>query len=174
MSIRVFRFNKLQLAFLVLFLFVLSAWMPAAAQTKPGERNPAKSGAEYSGMYSFLNDGEFVQLTVEDQGRVIGFISRYADSAPDSEFIEQFFESGQLDGAQLTFTTKTVHGIWFEFRGKIERGNGTSRADEAYYVLKGTLVEKRADETKKTSSRAQEVALKSFPQDLAPAPTQAK
>ncbi len=37
---------------------------------------PAKPTGDYSGMYSFLQDGEFVQLTVEDAGRVTGFISR--------------------------------------------------------------------------------------------------
>jgi hypothetical protein len=172
MPIRTMRFYVLHLAYLGLFL---CGWMLAGAQTKPGERNPAKAGGDYSGMYSFLSDGEFMQLTVEDEGHVIGFISRYADSAaPDSEFIEQFFESGQLDGRQLTFTTKPVQGVTFEFRGMIERGEGKSRNDDGYYVLRGTLVEKTIDEAKKTSSRSQEVALKSFPQDLAPAPTQGK
>jgi len=41
-------------------------------------------------MYGFLNDGEFVQLTVEDQGHVIGFISRYADSSHEGGFLEHF------------------------------------------------------------------------------------
>jgi len=125
-------------------------------------------------MYSFLSDGEFVQLTVEDQGHVIGFISRYADSAPDGGFVEQFFESGQLHGNQLAFTSKAVRGVSFEFRGTIERGEGKSRADEAYYVLKGTLVEKTTGEAKNSSSHAHEVALRSFPQDLAPPRTQNK
>jgi len=67
-----------------------------------------------------------------------------------------------------TFATETVHGVSFEFRGTVERGEGKSRGDEAYYVLKGTLAENTTDEAKKTSSRSQEVVLKSFPQDLAP------
>jgi hypothetical protein len=171
MPVRTIRFYVSPLACLVL---LLCSWMPAAAQTKPAELNPASPGTNYSGMYSFLSDGEFVQLTVEDQGHVIGFISRYADSTPDAGFIEQFFESGQLDGTELTFATKTVHGASFDFRGKIERGDGKSRNDEAYYLLKGTLVEKITDEAKKTSSHSQEVALKSFPQDLAPPPAPAK
>jgi hypothetical protein len=38
----------------------------------------ATKGHEYSGMYSFLKDGEFVQITVEDEGRCTrcGSISR--------------------------------------------------------------------------------------------------
>jgi len=35
-------------------------------------------------------------------------------------------------------------------------------------VLKGTLVENTTNEAKKTPSQSREVALKSFPQDVAP------
>lgn len=154
MPIHSTRFHTLQAA-----CFVLLGVMFAGAQT------PA---ADYSGMYSFLRDGEFVQVTVEDQGRVTGFVSRYGDSESDrGVFLDHFFKSGKLDGNQLAFTTETVHGVWFEFRGTVERGEGKSRADEAFYVLKGTLIENSTDETKKTSSRSLEVALKSFPQDMA-------
>ncbi len=163
---------------LPLACFVLLAWMLAGAQVKPEARNSdaqnSKAGAEYSGMYGFLNDGEFVQLTVEDQGHVIGFISRYADSSHEGGFLEHFLESGQLDGNRLIFTTKTVKGISFEFRGTIERGEGKSRDNEAFYLLKGTLVENTTDEAKKTSSHSREVELKSFPQDLAPPPAEKK
>lgn len=158
--------------------FVLFALLLAGAQAKPDRQNPdrqnkdqpsaATSGADCSGMYSFLRDGEFVQVTVEDNGNVIGFVSRYADKEGDSGFLEQFFESGKLEGNQLAFKTETVRGLAFEFRGTVERGEGKSRGDEAYYVLKGTLVEYTTNEAKKTSSRLYEAALKSFPQDLAP------
>jgi hypothetical protein len=155
------RFYQLQLACFVLFPFML-----AGAQANP---RPATPGAEYSGMYSFLREGEFVQVTVEDQGRVTGFVSRYGDSEGDrGDFLDHFFKSGKLDGNALTFTTETVQGRSFEFRGTVERGEGKSRADEAYYVLKGTLVENTTDEAKKTSSQSREVVLKSFPQDVVP------
>ncbi len=134
-------------------------------QNRPASPTP---GADYSGMYTFLRDGEFVQVSVEDQGHVIGFVSRYADSEGEGGFLDHFFKSGKLDGNQLAFTTETVHGVSFEFRGTVERGEGKSRGDEAYYVLKGTLVENTTDEAKKTSSRSREVVLRSFPQDLVP------
>ncbi len=153
--------------------FVFFALMLAGAQAKLEGQNrapsPATSGADYSGMYSFLRDGEFVQITVEDQGRVTGFVSRYGDSESDrGAFLDHFFKRGKLDGNQLAFTTEIVHGVSFEFRGTIERGEGKNRSDEAYYVLRGTLVENTSDEAKKTSSHSREVALKSFPQDMAP------
>ncbi len=140
-------------------------------QKKAGQNpapRPSTPGADYSGMYSFLRDGEFVQVTVEDHGRVTGFVSRYGDSESDrGVFLDHFFKSAKLDASQLAFITETVHGVSFEFQGTIDRGEGKSRDDEAYYVLKGTLVENTTDEAKKTSSRSREVALKSFPQDMA-------
>ncbi len=148
------------------YLLVLLPWMLAAAQTKPDAANSPKPASDYSGIYSFLKDADYVQLTVKDQGNVIGLISRYAESGRDGEFINQLFKSGHLDGNQLVFTTESVGGVSFEFRGTIERGEGKSRNDEAYYVLKGTLVETTTDAAKKISSHSTAVALKSFPRDL--------
>src|SRR5271154_4599519 len=98
MLIRPTRHRTLQLAG-----FVLLTWMLAAAQANPAPKSapsPAIPGAEYSGMYSFLREGEFVQITVEDQGRVIGLISHYADPEGDGGFLDQLFKSGKLDGNQ--------------------------------------------------------------------------
>jgi hypothetical protein len=167
---------------------VLLAWMLAGAQTSLDAQNKnhqnnqnqntqtndgknapnsAASGTEYSGMYSFLREGEFVQLTVEDNGRVTGFVSRYGDSESDHDvFLDHFFKSGKLDGNQLAFTTEIVHGISFEFRGTVNRGEGKNPGDEAYYTLKGTLIENTTDSANKTSTTSHEVALKSFPQDM--------
>jgi hypothetical protein len=139
------------------------------AQAKDGKNSPSSAtvGTEYSGMYSFLRDGEFVQVTVEDNGRITGFVSRYGDSDSDRDvFLDHFFKSGKLDGNQLAFTTDTVHGVSFEFHGMVKRGEGKKPGDEAYYVLKGTLVENKTDDANKASAASREVALKSFPQDM--------
>ena len=156
--------------------FLLCALVLGGAQANPNPQKRASSpGADYSGTYSFLRDGEFVQVTVEDHGRVTGFVSRFGDPESDrGVFLDHFFKSGKLGANQLAFTTDTVHGVSFEFQGTVERGEGKSRGDEAYYVLKGTLVESTTDEAKKTSSRSREVALKSFPQDMAPPREQKK
>ncbi len=168
MPIHTTRFRALRLAGFVFFALML-AGAQAKLEGQSRAPSPETSGADYSGMYSFLRDGEFVQITVEDQGRVTGFISRYGDSESDrGAFLDHFFKQGKLDGNRLAFTTEIVHGVWFEFRGTVERGEGKSRGDEAYYVLKGALVENASDEAKKTSSHSREVALKSFPQDMAP------
>src|SRR5271156_3788606 len=67
----------------------------------------ASNGHEYSGMYSFLKDGEFVQITVEDAGRVTGFVSRYGEGDSDNgAFLDHYFRSANLDGSKLVFTTE--------------------------------------------------------------------
>lgn len=139
-----------------------------AGQNSPA---PAKPVEDYSGMYTFLQDGEFVQVTVEDQGRVTGFVSRYGDLESDKgAFLDQFFKQGKLDGKKLSFTTDMVHGVWYDFKGTVERGEGKKLGDEAYYLLKGTLIQYNTDANKKTSSRLREVVFKSFPQDAGAEP----
>src|SRR5713226_8645822 len=72
--------------------FVLLALLASAQDSKA----PAVPGAEYSGMYNFLRDGEFVQITVEDKGRVSGFVSRYGDQESDrGAFLDHFFRAGK-------------------------------------------------------------------------------
>jgi len=139
-------------------------------KAQPPAADPKEQRA-YSGMYSFLKDGEFVQLTVEDGGSITGYVSRYGDGDSDKgAFLDQFFKTGKLDGNKLTFTTEVVHGVTFDFQGTVERGEGKNPGDEAFYVLKGTLTENVTDTNKKVSSRSKPVLLKMFPQEATPAP----
>jgi len=123
--------------------------------------------ANPSGMYTFLKDGEFLQLTVEDARNVTGFISRYGDSDGDrGTFLNQFLKQGKLEGNKLTFVTDTVHAVRFEFSGSISRGPGKTPAEEAYYIVQGTLTDYRTSADEKTASNSRQVAFKSFPQDV--------
>jgi hypothetical protein len=141
---------------------VLLSSIPAVSQANPS--TPVRT-ENYSGMYMFLRDGEFVQITVEDEGRVTGFISRYGDDESDrGVFLNQFFKEGKLEGTQLSFVTQVVHGVWFEFKGQVARGPGKTPQEEAYYLLEGTLIESRGQD-KKVSSTSRQVTFKSFPRD---------
>src|SRR4051812_44922819 len=102
---------------LLLVLFLLPSLLLAAPQSAS---SPAD---DYSGMYTFLREGEFIQVTIEEAGRVNGFISRFGDSENDkNEFLDQFFESGKLDSNHLSFTTKKVYRARFPFFGTIRGG----------------------------------------------------
>jgi hypothetical protein len=148
-------------SFLLLLPLLL---LSAAPQSAPPPTD------DYSGMYSFLREGEFVQVTVEDEGKVSGFISRFGDSEADKDtFLDQFFESGKLDSNHLSFTTKNVHGTWFTFEGTLERGTGKRPDEEGYYVIRGTLNRFQSDADKKnTTQNSRRVEFKSFPRDVSP------
>ncbi len=130
---------------------------PSAAQNLPKE--------DYSGMYSFLKEGEFVQITI-DEGQLSGFVSRLGDMESDRGlFLDQFFDKATIKDNQISFTTKPVHGIWHEFQGQIDRGPAKTKKEEGYWLLNGNLKENRTDADGKVSSRTREVSFKSFPED---------
>jgi hypothetical protein len=152
---------KFGLFLLAVFLVVWPCFAQQAAA-------PASSAAQdYSGMYSFLKDGEFIQINLEDGGSVTGFISRYGDADSDrGAFLDQFFKTAKLEGANLDFATKTVHGVWYQFKGQFIRGDGKNPGDEAFYVLKGTLTENTTGADQKANSTSRNVSFKSFPRNL--------
>jgi hypothetical protein len=154
----------LDMRFLLVFSLLLLPIVSAAPQAVP------PSAEDYSGMYTFLREGEFLQVTIEEQSKVSGFISRFGDSETDkNEFLDQFFESGKLDSGHLTFTTKNVHGTWFTFDGTVGRGAGKKPEEEGYYVIRGTLNRFRSDADKKdTTQDTRRVEFKSFPRDVTP------
>ena len=124
---------------------------------------------DYSGMYSFVKEGEFVQITIEDKGSVSGFLSRFGDSESDrGTFLNQFFKSGKCEGRKLNFITENVHGVWFAFEGAFDRGSGKKPDEESYYVLRGALTRFSTDADKKITSQITQVEFKSFPRDTTP------
>lgn len=127
---------------------------------------PATATDDISGMYSFEKEGEFVQITVEDSG-VSGFVSRYGDSEDDKgKFLDQFFSKASLKDKHLAFTTKKVHGVWFDFDGTVGQGSGKTPHDEGYRVIRGTLTQSSNNADNKVVSKSRELEMKSFPQDL--------
>lgn len=157
---------------LVLTAVVISLLSFAVARqqpSSPGTKNTGKANIpanDPSGMYSFLREGEFVQLTI-DEGKLSGYISRFGDSDSDKgTFIDQFFDKASLAGDHLSFTTETVHGVWYELTGEVTKTPGKQPAQEGYRVIKGTLIEHITDANNTDKPRQRDVEPKSFPQDL--------
>jgi hypothetical protein len=155
-----------------IFAFLLAATLAGAGQTsqssarpqaqpKGAQRNSVPPPAEdISGMYSFLKEGEFLQIILDHEG-VSGYISRFGDLESDrGSFLDQFFSKASVQGHDVTFTTKVIHGVWFEFKGRFDRGPAKSKAKDGYYVLRGTLTEFISDADKKVTSRSQEAEFK--------------
>ena len=123
----------------------------------------APVSSDLSGMFTFLREGEFVQLTVED-GQLSGFVSRFGDSDTDKgEFIDQFFDKASIQGEHLTFKTKTVHAVWYEFDGTLTTVAGKQKGDEGYRVLRGKLTMHTADAKGADHASERTVEFKSFP-----------
>jgi hypothetical protein len=152
--------------FLLLFVVVAAAQKDAkATKAKPAD-TPAASAStnaaaeDISGMYSFLKDGEFVQITLHQNG-FSGYISRLGDTDSDrGEVLDQFFTKAAITGHDISFTTKAVHNIWFEFKGRFERGPVKTKTDDAYYILRGTLTEFTGNGKDKATSRSRDVEFK--------------
>jgi hypothetical protein len=137
-----------------------------AASLAQQTAKPASSADDPSGMYSFLREGEFVQLTLDD-GKLSGFISRFGDADSDKgQFIDQFFDKATLAGDRLSFKTKTVHAVWYEFTGVITITPGKQPGQEDYRIIKGTLTQHTTDASSHDKATERQVEFKAFPQDL--------
>lgn len=146
---------------------LLLTLVTAGMTQQPAKSQPEPAG-DITGLYSFVHEGEFVQIEVND-GKVTGLISHFKNDDQDkAEFVDQYFEQAKLEGSTLSFRTKSADGAWFEFTGTVERGPGKSPSDDAYWIVKGTLTEQHSSPDGKATAKAHELTLRSFPQDAAP------
>ncbi len=135
-----------------------------AAAQQTGNSSAAMN--DISGTYTFLREGEFVQLTVED-GKLSGYISRFGESDSDKDqFIDQFFDKTSLDGSRLSFNTKTVHGVWYDFTGVITTASGKKPSEEGYHVIRGKLIQHTTDAKGSDKAMQRQVEFKSFPAEV--------
>jgi len=158
------------------------AGLSTRGQNKAAQEDSANAVAPHaaediSGMYSFVKEGEFLQITL-DKNAVTGYISRMGDSDSDNGvFLDQFFAKADIQGHDVSFTTRPLHSVWYEFKGKFARGPGKTKGDDGYYILRGTLKELTTNNTEKTvSSRSREVEFKLLaqPEDSDEAPAKGK
>ena len=158
---------------ILLAVAVCLAWISSAAQAPPPNTvahqdqsttlPPTAVSPDLSGMFTFLREGEFVQLTVED-GQLSGFVSRFGDTESDKgEFIDQFFDKASLQADHLNFKTKTVHAVWYEFDGTLTTVAGKQKGEEGYRLLRGKLTMHKSDAFGKDQASERTVELHSFP-----------
>jgi hypothetical protein len=147
---------------LLLLAFVAVFALGAIAQTPA----PGDSVGDISGMYTFLREGEFVQLTLN--GSVLsGFISRFADDKQES-FVDQFFSKASWNNGELTFETRKAAGVWYEFKGAAKQTPGKTAQQEGFLVLAGTLTEHAPGADGKDVAQTRSVEFQSFAADEAP------
>ncbi len=160
------RRRLVSLTLFTLLLLIAAPGQQLLASVPQDAASPHVTASDISGMYTFLREGEFVQLTVED-GRLSGYVSRFGDTDSDKgEFIDQFFDKASLEGDRLSFTTKVVHGVSYSFTGLVSTTTGKQPGQEAYRVIKGTLIQHATDAKGKDKPMQRQVEFKSFPADL--------
>ncbi len=144
---------------LFLSLFMATAWPQQTSVPSLHHRSNAEAGAErgsgdsaaessaqqstlpedVSGAYDFDHINESIEIDIL-HNKLSGYISRLGDSETDSSTpLAFFFDQSSIDGSEILFQTRVVHGIWYSFQGTILRGNAKIRDDEGYYVLHGVL-----------------------------------
>ncbi len=112
-------------------------------------------------MYSFLKEGEFLQINLDRNGVASGYISRQGDLESDrGAFLDQFFSQASIRGHDVAFTTRAIHGVWFEFKGRFDRGPAKTKQEDGYYVVRGTLKEFTKGTDNNIASRSREAEFK--------------
>lgn len=144
----------------ILAIAVFFSLFAASASAQTTKRAVPYSD-DISGIYSFLRDGESIQLTL-DHGKLSGWVSSFGFLESDKDtLLDRFFEKASLEGTRIYFISKRIHGCWVEFSGRVERGEVRIRGKEGYYVLTGTLTQYTTDAEIKLSARKREVIFKS-------------
>ncbi len=123
----------------------------AVTQDAPAEDGifrPGLSGLpdEASGTYALSQDpGETIEIILNGEGndcRLQGYLTRLGDGESDrGATLTYFFQQTSVAPSQLQFVTRQVHGVWWTFTGRIDRGSVQQTSQKGYYFLSGTLVE---------------------------------
>lgn len=108
---------------------------------------------EASGEYVLDGHGSVVQITIE-HGRLSGYVTKMEGRTA----LTLFFDRSAVNGNRVSFTTKTVHGLWYSFRGRVVRGEAAQPSASGFYRLTGELKTGRGG-----TSETERVNLKSTP-----------
>ena len=139
-----------------------------ASRAIDSAQEPSSLSEDVWGSYQFDHSNDSVELDL-DRNKLAGYITRLGDAETDSNTpLTFFFDRSSIDGGEISFQTRVVHGIWYSFHGTIVRGDGKVRADEGYYVLRGVLAvhhpESGRDKSADEMIERREVRFKSMPQ----------
>lgn len=124
--------------------------------------------ADASGEYLIDEAGSTVEVTLES-GKISGYVTRMGDEQSDKNTpLTFFFDKVTVEEHRLSFATKKVHGIWYEFDGSIERGGAkTTRDENGYFRLAGAWT--THNDARQSQSREQ-VSFRSTPREISVKP----
>jgi hypothetical protein len=153
------------LAALLCLAFVTLAQASSPKRSTAGAPTAVSVG-DFSGTYTFLRDEDDLQINLQN-GKLDGYVTRYGDTESDKAVqLQHLIEKSSLTGDELSFTTSKIHGVWFEFKGKVRRGDGKTPAEEGFYVLEGTVTRYETGADKRITAKSREVQFRSLPSDF--------
>ncbi|HEV2021248.1 MAG TPA: hypothetical protein VGQ94_01840 [Terriglobales bacterium] len=157
---------SLKTLFTALLLLTVAALAQAGSPKHSAASSPSASVGDFSGTYTFLREDEDLQINVRD-GKLDGYLTRYGETEGDKSVqLQHLIEKSSLTGDEISFTTTKIHGVWFEFKGRVRRGEGKTAGNEGYYVLEGTVTRYETGADKKTTAKSREVQFRSLPSDF--------
>ncbi len=122
---------------------------------------PAARVQDISGHYRLSNPKNYLSI-VQDGKRLHGSLTL---AQPGEESIEQMafgLVEGSREDGEVKFRTAVVHGRFYSFAGKLERGAGKSRRQDDFLRIVGALVEHFEGQPE----RAREAVFRWVPSDL--------
>jgi hypothetical protein len=108
---------------------------PPQTQSAPGY---STLPADASGEYELDDKSSIIQLTIE-RNRLTGYVTKIEGGTA----LTLFFEKASIDGSRIAFTTRTVHGLTYAFKGEIIRGEAVRPGQSGLYRLQGKLTADR-------------------------------
>lgn len=114
-----------------------------SAEPGPAPQTPSSEGysalpADASGEYELDDKGSVVQITIQ-ANQLTGYVTKMNGATA----LTLFFDKTTLHGSRLSFTTRTVHGLRYIFKGEIVRGDAANQDQTGFYAMDGDLTANR-------------------------------
>ena len=93
---------------------------------------------DITGRYTFLSADDLLGILDED-GNLVGYIDVYQLGDESDDIFSYTLSHGTRNGLKVKFKTITIHGLYYRFSGKVERGAARKPHQRDYLRLIGSV-----------------------------------
>ena len=141
-------------------LFLAVILLPAAITVAGGQVESELE--DITGRYSFLSADDLLAILDED-GDLAGYIDVYQTEGESDDIFSYTLAHGTRRGRKVEFKTITIHGLYYRFSGKVERGEARKPHQRDYFRLIGSLaIVRRNPATREEKAERRHVVLESL------------
>ena len=118
---------------------------------------------DITGRYDFLGEEDLLAIIDED-GMLNGYIEVIQEDEEESaEFFSYSLTHGTREGIRVEFKTIKIHGLYYRFTGRVEKGKSRNPNHAGFLRLVGTVeIVRRDPATGKEMTELRDVVLKSL------------